>query len=56
MAVNEERNEKNHRLQVLEKQLLKTSEDYDMTKSKFESFKDIEIVSRVVKHAIGISI
>ena len=45
LAVSEERNEKNHNLQVMEKHFLKIQEDYEMTKSKFETFKDIEIVS-----------
>lgn len=44
-ASNVDRNEKNHNQQVLEKQLLKAKEDLDMLASKFEAFKDIELVS-----------
>jgi hypothetical protein len=36
--------ETNHSNQVTEKRLLKTQEDYEMIRSKFEAFKDIEIV------------
>lgn len=30
----------------MEKRLLKTQEDHDMMKSKYESYKDIEIVRK----------
>jgi hypothetical protein len=45
LAMKEEVKETNHNYQVMEKRLLKTTEDYEMIKSKFETFKDIEIVS-----------
>lgn len=35
----------NHNNQVMEKKMLKTQEDHDMMKSKYESYKDIEVVS-----------
>lgn len=45
MATKDELKETTHNNQVMEKRLLKTQEDYDMIKSKFETFKDIEIVN-----------
>lgn len=43
-SIKEELKELNHSHQVMEKKMLKTQEDYDMMKSKYESYKDIEIV------------
>lgn len=48
-ALNSECSEKNHKLQALEKQLLKSKEDLDMLTSKFEAFKDIEVVRLILK-------
>lgn len=43
-AIKEELKELNHNHQVMEKKMLKTQEDYDVMKSKYESYKDIETV------------
>lgn len=48
-ALNSECSEKNLKLQALEKQLLKSKEDLDMLTSKFEAFKDIEVVRLILK-------
>lgn len=45
LSLREEVKETNHSNQVMEKRLMKTQEDYEMIKSKFETFKDIEIVN-----------
>lgn len=45
-TLKDEVKELNHNNQVMEKKMLKTQEDHDMMKSKYESYKDIEIVSR----------
>ena len=44
LAIKEDLKELNHTHQVMEKKMLKTQEDYDVMKSKYESYKDIEIV------------
>lgn len=44
-VVRDELKETNYNNQVIEKRLLKTQEDYEMIRSKFETFKDIEIVN-----------
>lgn len=36
--------ELNHNNQVMEKRLLKTQEDHDVMKNKYESYRDIEVV------------
>ena len=43
-AIKEDLKELNHNHQVMEKKLLKTQDDHDMMKSKYESYKDIEMV------------
>lgn len=43
--VRDELKETNYNNQLIEKRLLKTQEDYEMIRSKFETFKDIEIVN-----------
>lgn len=45
LTLKEEMKETNHNNQVMEKRLLKTEDDYEAIKSKFETFKDIEIVN-----------
>ncbi|KAG5677311.1 hypothetical protein PVAND_007080 [Polypedilum vanderplanki] len=45
-TMKEELRELNHNHQVMEKRMLKTQEDHDMMKSKYESYKDIEIIMR----------
>lgn len=45
LTLKEEMKETNHNNQVMEKRLLKTQDDYETMKSKFETFKDIEIVN-----------
>jgi hypothetical protein len=50
--VREDLKDVNHNIQVMEKRLLKTSEDHDMMKSKYESYKDIEIVSHTLYYLI----
>lgn len=47
-TMKEELRELNHNHQVMEKRMLKTQEDHDMMKSKYESYKDIEIVSELL--------
>ena len=44
LELKDELKETKHKNQIMEKQLLKTQEDFEMVKSKFETFKDIEIV------------
>ena len=44
-TIKDEVKELNHNNQVIEKKMLKTQEDHDMMKSKYESYKDIEVVS-----------
>ncbi|KAL7048264.1 hypothetical protein ACKWTF_003292 [Chironomus riparius] len=45
-TIKDERKELNHNNQVMEKKMLKTQEDHDMMKSKYESYKDIEVIMR----------
>lgn len=43
-GVREELKEVNHNHQVMEKRVLRTQEDYDMIKSKYDFYRDIEVV------------
>jgi D-ribose pyranose/furanose isomerase RbsD len=54
LTLKEEMKETNHNNQVMEKRLLKTEDDYETMKSKFETFKDIEIVNcTIMREANG---
>lgn len=44
LALKDELKESHNAGQVAEKRLLKLQDDHEMLKSKFETFKDIEIV------------
>ncbi|CRL03066.1 CLUMA_CG016634, isoform A [Clunio marinus] len=46
LALKEEAKEVNHEKQIIEKRLLKVQEDYEMMKTKFETFKEIDIIMR----------
>jgi hypothetical protein len=54
LTTRDELKEANHSNQVTEKRLLKTQEDYEMIRSKFEAFKDIEIVNYTIMFACGL--
>lgn len=54
LTTRDELKEANHSNQVTEKRLLKTQEDYEMIRSKFEAFKDIEIVNYTIMSACGL--
>ena len=54
LSMKEETKETNHDNQVMEKRLLKSQDDYETIKSKFETFKDIEIVNCAIICCNGI--